>query len=431
MTHRKRSFTTLALIACAVLISELVVPSSCWAQEANKTQTIVAEGVGATADEAIKDALRNAVRQVVGAIVDAETLVKDDEVIEDKVLTYSDGFVKGYDEIAGSKKLKGGLHRIKIKAQVERRSVIAKLKAAKVSVNKLDGEGLFAKAVTELDAEQDAAAILKQQFKGFPLSCMTAEVIGKPEILEKSANEATVGLTVKIEPDLRAYKDFSGQLVKVLDGIAKQKGEFTAQYALKKGYGNVFVSTPETGYRSAIQMLQKWVPKYSRLNEGVFFKMLVVCIATNRTKSGGTQDCRYYILDLSLVPVFDELLHRSCECKLQLLDDEGEVVYTDRFSPVGLLNDTGNFVGTLVPSGEVLKGHQTTGAVVFVGPVFGYMNSGRLQPDKLMVPVPEYASYKRSVESIATSLHIPRKITLSLDELKSVKNAKIELVEPN
>ena len=59
---------------------------------------VVAEGVGATPDEALKDAFRHAVRQAVGAVVDAETLVKNDEVIDDQILTYSNGFVKKYDE---------------------------------------------------------------------------------------------------------------------------------------------------------------------------------------------------------------------------------------------------------------------------------------------------------------------------------------------
>lgn len=57
--------------------------------EASPSEAIVVEGVGMTPDEALKDAFRNAVRQVVGAVVDAETLVKNDEVINDKVLTYS------------------------------------------------------------------------------------------------------------------------------------------------------------------------------------------------------------------------------------------------------------------------------------------------------------------------------------------------------
>jgi hypothetical protein len=43
------------------------------------------QGSVSTADEALKDAFRNAVRQVVGAVVDADTLVKNDEVIDDKV----------------------------------------------------------------------------------------------------------------------------------------------------------------------------------------------------------------------------------------------------------------------------------------------------------------------------------------------------------
>jgi hypothetical protein len=37
---------------------------------------VEAEGLGASPDEALKDAFRNAVRQVVGAVVDAETIVR-------------------------------------------------------------------------------------------------------------------------------------------------------------------------------------------------------------------------------------------------------------------------------------------------------------------------------------------------------------------
>src|SRR5262249_37665837 len=42
-------------------------------------QTVVVEGSGATREKALQDAFRAAVRQVVGALVDAETLVKDDK----------------------------------------------------------------------------------------------------------------------------------------------------------------------------------------------------------------------------------------------------------------------------------------------------------------------------------------------------------------
>ena len=72
---------------------------------------------GRTPKEALKDAFRQAVQQVVGVAVDAETQVKNDEVIADKVLTYSDGLITKYEEV--SKTERKGLVRIKIKATVE------------------------------------------------------------------------------------------------------------------------------------------------------------------------------------------------------------------------------------------------------------------------------------------------------------------------
>jgi hypothetical protein len=80
--------------------------------------TVIAEGVGLTAAEAREDACRNAVRQVVGVVVQAETLVQDDEVVSDKVFASSNGLVKEYEEI--SKKQKDGLVLVKISAVVQR-----------------------------------------------------------------------------------------------------------------------------------------------------------------------------------------------------------------------------------------------------------------------------------------------------------------------
>src|SRR6516225_711892 len=95
-------------------------------------QTVVAEGVGATPEDALKDAFRAAVRQVVGALVDEETVVKNDKVISEKVLTYSDGIIKdGYKELGRTND--NGLWRIKISAKVERRSVALRLKEAHVT----------------------------------------------------------------------------------------------------------------------------------------------------------------------------------------------------------------------------------------------------------------------------------------------------------
>ena len=192
-------------------------------------QEVIAEGAGASPGEALKDAFRNAVRQVVGTVVDAETLVSNDEIVDDKVLTYSDGFIKTYDKVPGSEKQAGGIHRVKIKAKVERRSVVAKLKAANVAVKEVDGKGLFAEAVTKLDAEQVSSELLAKALKGFPANVIKATVLGKPRLLDKDVSRATVEFDVDISADLERYEVLQKTLVEILRKVAVQKGAFSLQ----------------------------------------------------------------------------------------------------------------------------------------------------------------------------------------------------------
>jgi|GEM_PF-2400284 len=382
-----------------------------------QTQEVIAEGVGATTDEAVKDAYRNAVRQVVGAVVDAETLVKNDEIIDDKVLTYSDGFIKDYEEVDGSKNVKGGLHRIKIKAQVERRSVIAKLKAANVTVKEVDGKGLFAEAVTQLDAEKDAAALLQKQFEGFPQSCITATVIGEPKLVSQTGETGTVKITVQIEPDLKAYKAFSGKLVSILDKLAKEKGEFTAKYQKIEHVGLDYMETSNR--------LDEWMPKLltnpgAASSSSLRWKaeQVAIAVAVNRTKSADSLDYKYYSLDPSLETVLRRIAFRSGQCKLQLLDAEGAVVITYRFDlyEKNSSYNSDHFYGSLVATGmdydsriqllardelDNYKDHKLL--LLFIAPVFGDTTRQK------------------------TRLTLSRSPTLSLDELKSVKDAKVEI----
>lgn len=181
------------------------------------TQTVVAEGVGTDDDKALKDAFRNAVRQAVGAVVDAETLVKNDDVIKDQVLTYSDGFITKYD--VQSTKKEDGLVRTTIQATVERRKLIQKLQAANVTVKKMEGQSLFAEAVTQQDAKANATQLLKKALEGLP-TMLTAEMVGKPKY---DADKGEAILEICIKPDRKAFDAFRERLEQVLEKIALRK----------------------------------------------------------------------------------------------------------------------------------------------------------------------------------------------------------------
>jgi hypothetical protein len=181
--------------------------------------SIVADGAGLNIDEAQKDAFRNAVRQAVGLVVDADTLVRNDQLVEDKVLTYSDGFITKFEQVPGSLKQQGGLVRLKIKAQVERKSLVERLKAANISLKAVDGKSLFARAVTELEAKNDTGKLLAKSLAELP-RLLTAEIEGEPDF-DKDKSEIVARVIVRA--DRAAYGTFVKRLEETLDKIAVAK----------------------------------------------------------------------------------------------------------------------------------------------------------------------------------------------------------------
>ncbi|RPH74958.1 hypothetical protein EHM76_02590 [bacterium] len=90
---------------------------------AQEIKTVTADGVatigsdpGATRDKAIEDALRRAVEQAVGTMVESETATENYELLSDKIYSRSQGYVKNYDVL--SEKTEGNLLRVKISAEV-------------------------------------------------------------------------------------------------------------------------------------------------------------------------------------------------------------------------------------------------------------------------------------------------------------------------
>lgn len=81
-------------------------------------------GVGAAAgsslkskDAALERALRNAVEQGVGVLIDSETMVRNFKLLDDKIYAETKGYIKSY-EIISDNEGKGGVYKIKVKANV-------------------------------------------------------------------------------------------------------------------------------------------------------------------------------------------------------------------------------------------------------------------------------------------------------------------------
>ena len=135
-----------------------------FAQDSQNVMKATVTGIGATADAAEKDALRKAVRQAVGAYIDSETLIRNEELIRDQVLEASGSYVRSYELIGKPKNNEFGLWEVEIHATVQGGQVTEKLKTINVIKSGVKTDDLYAEALTKLTNAKDGAEILKKQF---------------------------------------------------------------------------------------------------------------------------------------------------------------------------------------------------------------------------------------------------------------------------
>ena len=97
--------------------------SQAWAGEEGKevivdgSAPIFGENIEGARNNAVKDALRKAVEQGVGTLMDADSILQDDDLME-KIYTRTEGYITGY-KVIKERREQNGLYRVKIRAGVK------------------------------------------------------------------------------------------------------------------------------------------------------------------------------------------------------------------------------------------------------------------------------------------------------------------------
>lgn len=117
------------LIFLVIILSLVTTVSQVYSQSepASDEQEVVARGVGAiigedvakAEDDALASALRNAVEQVIGTMVQSEVLVQNYQTIEDNIYSRTQGYVKRY-EVVNKSRRGDNILEITIKAVVKK-----------------------------------------------------------------------------------------------------------------------------------------------------------------------------------------------------------------------------------------------------------------------------------------------------------------------
>ncbi len=111
-------------IARILLFGFLFIASTALAVMAQETKTVTAEGVAViqngakdiARDAAVEDAQKRAVEQAVGILIDSQTQVENYQLISDKILSQTKGYIKRYN--IASETVEDTLLRVRINAEV-------------------------------------------------------------------------------------------------------------------------------------------------------------------------------------------------------------------------------------------------------------------------------------------------------------------------
>lgn len=297
------------------------------------------EGRGETTEEALKEAMRDVLQKVVGAYVDSDFRMNNDEIIRDEIITYSNGFIDHYKKMDEEDDKNGRGKVVTIKAWVKMRDFVNRMKKiAPSQMVKVDGVLLDNDVGNKLNAE----ALLRKEFENFNPIADWFEVglidSIRPEI-QSSQDDAVVlryAFVIKYSKD-KYYKKFVPRVNMLFDQIAKEKPvDRNVQYKVSK----IDIFPHDDNYISCDTWDAHAVPGFylkktsQEDSRGCIFldeikKKGFVSIVQNITR-GGVASIREWRLSGHLAGVYYEHISRAYErirpgvkCVLNLYDAGG------------------------------------------------------------------------------------------------------------
>jgi hypothetical protein len=361
-------------------------------------KVIITTGYGIDKGTALKDAFRSAVEQYVGVLVDADTIVKNDELIKDEILTASNGYIQSYDEV--SVKNSDGIIEVKIKALVESQKVFGKIKSLNITTVGIEGgKGVYSRIVSKQIAKYDVEKILAKAFKRLFNKDTMKEllIVGIKDIKinEKGLHngKVPVSITYTIKINKKVYEQKVKQLEQTCKGLGAKftKGVDYLKYWNDSGNaGSLSGQNSSALSKKDLGIIRHYGKRYRldrwRFPNNINIRGLTQSKELDSIKYGFRLD-NYYNIVLTFFNHNDE----------EILSEFLNKLYAYRFSS---MNQSVLLWGSQYPK--------------------RYENGERVK----FILSPIYANDKNGNEAYFKVI-----LNLALDEIKDLGNAKIELVE--
>jgi len=170
---KKTSFATIAILLSFISARAEIIE-------------VTTSGVGVDPASSEKAALISAVKQAVGAFMDAETLIENEEILYERILTLSDGFVSEFRIVGSPRTRPDGLVETTIFAKVKKGDVGDALSSAGLTSALVDGPQLWAQSITKLQGAKDAYEALNEKLPKLYSQLINVEILNLDGTVVKS-----------------------------------------------------------------------------------------------------------------------------------------------------------------------------------------------------------------------------------------------------
>ena len=211
--------------------------------EIDEVERVEASGLGADHDEALRQALRSAVEQSIGIFLKTETVVENYELISDKILSHSRGYVKTFDIL--SEGPQGDVYHLKLAAVVVVKELENTLVEMKLFSREVKGESLFGNAFIQIAARKSGAALYEDLRETLITKAIAVE-FAEVEVQSVDGDSATVIIPFNLVWDPAFLNDLKDVLEQTNEAVAhtrtaisKNRDTFKPQW--NRGYSQIRV----------------------------------------------------------------------------------------------------------------------------------------------------------------------------------------------
>lgn len=195
--------------------------------------TVEAKGQGESVEAAKADAARNAIKKAVGELVGAETLVENDELVKDKILTLSNAMIEKAD-YGNVKPIGDGLFEVPVTAVVKKGQLNKKLEDIGIAKGAVKGDSLAAALFTGKERIANAEKFFAERLKDFPGNVVEAVMLtkddGTPDV-EVDSDTGHVFANVGLGVNMANYAEWTKQLQEVLGTVCLEQERTNLKFA--------------------------------------------------------------------------------------------------------------------------------------------------------------------------------------------------------